>query len=478
MSEIDATFKPFEHNLDLHKTLKILKDSTTGADDGELFLEKRISEGFVFDDQKLKKSSFNINEGFGIRAVTGEKIGFSHSSDITEQSIKDASKIIRIANLNPINHRSLAPPPNKTNTRLYTDANPFESIPLRIKIELLQQMDDFARQYDNRVVQVSVSIGASLQEIVILRPEGQILNDIRPMASIYTSVVLEENGRRETGSSGGGGRYSLLTLMEENQWKYHVCEAIRIAEVNLTADPSPAGEMDIVLGPGWPGVMLHEAVGHGLEADFNRKKTSAFSELLGKQVASKYVNVIDDGTIPNRRGSISIDDEGTASNRNVLIENGMLINYMQDRQNARLMGLGATGNGRRESYAHPPMPRMTNTFMSPGSTNPADILSDLKDGILAVGFSGGQVDITNGKFVFSCTEAYRVKNGKVEAPVKGATLIGDGPTAMKNIRGIGNDLSLDPGIGNCGKGGQWVPVGVGQPTVLVSGLTVGGSGIS
>ena len=478
MSEIDATFKPFENNLDMQKTLNILKDSTIGADDGELFLERRVSEGLVFDDQKLRQSSFNINKGFGIRAVTEDKTGFSHSSEINEQSIKEASSIIKIATRNLNNHNSLAPPPYKTGVKLYTDANPFQSIPIKSKIELLQQIDEFARQYDSRVSQVSVSVSASLQEIVILKPEGQIFDDIRPMARIYISVVLEETGRRETGSSGGGGRYSLSKLLKESQWKQHVCEAIRIASINLTAKPAPAGEMDVLLGPGWPGVMLHEAVGHGLEADFNRKKTSAFSELLGKQVASKNVNIIDDGTIPNRRGSISIDDEGTISNRNVLIENGMLVKYMQDRQNARLMGLNATGNGRRESYAHPPMPRMTNTFMSQGSTNPEDILKDLKNGIYAVGFSGGQVDITNGKFVFSCTEAYRVKNGKIESPVKGATLIGDGPTAMKNIQGIGNDLSLDPGIGNCGKGGQWVPVGVGQPTVLISGLTVGGSGTS
>ena len=478
MSEIDATFKPFETKLDMQKTLRILKDTTIGADDGELFIEKNINEGLVFDDKKLRQSSFNINEGFGIRTVTGEKIGFSHSSKITEQSIKEASKTIRLATMDSASHKNLAPPPNKTNVKLYTDTNPFQSIPLKLKMDLLRQIDDFARQYDSRVTQVSVSISASLQEIVILRPEGDIFNDIRPMARIYASVVLEENGKRETGSSGSGGRHSLSTLMQESQWKSHVCEAIRIAGVNLTAEPAPAGEMDIVLGPGWPGVMLHEAVGHGLEADFNRKKTSAFSELLGKKVASKDVNIIDDGTIPNRRGSISIDDEGTKSNRNVLIENGILVNYMQDRQNARLMGLSVTGNARRESYAHPPMPRMTNTFMCSGSTNPKDILNDLKDGIYAVGFSGGQVDITNGKFVFSCTEAYRVKNGKIETPVKGATLIGDGPTAMKNIQAVGDDLSMDPGIGNCGKGGQWVPVGVGQPTLLISGLTVGGSGTS
>ena len=476
MSEIDATFKPFEDHLDFQKTLQILKNATKGTDDGELFLEKRVSESLVFDDQKLRQSSFNMNEGFGLRSVKGEKTGFSHSSTISESSIKEASKIVEVANLGLSQKNRLAPPPNKTNIKLYADTNPFQDIRLKLKIDLLKQINEYARQLDNRVTQVTVSISAALQEIVILRPEGETFSDVRPMARINASVVLEENGRRETGSSGGGGRYNLSRLMEETEWQHFVSEAIRIADVNLRAEPAPAGEMEIVLGPGWPGVMLHEAVGHGLEADFNRKKTSAFSELLGKEVASKDVTVIDDGTIPHRRGSISIDDEGTTSGRNILIENGKLINYMQDRQNARLMGVNSTGNGRRESYAHPPMPRMTNTFMSPGSDNPQDILSSLKDGIYAVGFSGGQVDITNGKFVFSCTEAYKVKNGKIGTPVKGATLIGDGPTAMKNIQAVGNDLSLDPGIGNCGKGGQWVPVGVGQPTVLISGLTVGGIG--
>ena len=295
------------------------------------------------------------------------------------------------------------------------------------------------------------------------------------MVRIYVSVIIEENGRRESGSSGGGGRYNLSEIMIEKNWKTHVNEALRIAKVNLKAKPAPAGVMDIVLGPGWPGVMLHEAVGHGLEGDFNRKKTSAFTDLIGKKVASKGVTVMDDGTIPDRRGSINFDDEGSPSKRNILIEDGVLVNYMQDRQNGRLMGTHSTGNGRRQSYAHPPMPRMTNTFMSEGKENPKNLLSELKDGIYAVGFSGGQVDITNGKFVFSCTEAYKVKNGAILYPVKGATLIGDGPSAMNKIQGIGNDLSLDPGIGNCGKSGQWVPVGVGQPTVYMKGITIGGS---
>ena len=295
------------------------------------------------------------------------------------------------------------------------------------------------------------------------------------MSRLNVSVIVGHNGRRESGGTGAGGRDGLARLMTPDHWQPAIREALRIALVTLEAAPAPAGVMDVVLGPGWPGILLHEAVGHGLEGDFNRKGSSAFAGLMGQQVAAKGVTVLDDGTIPDRRGSITVDDEGTPSARNVLIEDGKLVGYMQDRQNARLMGVSPTGNGRRQSYAHAPMPRMTNTYMLGGDAAPADILADLKDGIYAVGCGGGQVDITNGKFVFSCTEAYRVKNGKVGAPVKGATLIGDGATALREIRAIGNDMALDPGIGNCGKAGQWVPVGVGQPTLMIGGLTVGGS---
>jgi TldD protein len=295
------------------------------------------------------------------------------------------------------------------------------------------------------------------------------------MCRLNISVIVDADGRRESGGTGGGGRFGLARLMERDHWQGLAREALRIALINLDAVAAPAGTMDVVLGPGWPGILLHEAIGHGLEGDFNRKKTSAFAGLLGSRVAAPGVTVLDDGTLPDRRGSISVDDEGTPSARNVLIEDGILVGYMQDRQNARLMGVAPTGNGRRQSFAHIPMPRMTNTYMLSGASDPAEILADLKDGIYAVGFGGGQVDITNGKFVFSCTEAYRVQNGKIGAPVKGATLIGDGPTALRQVRAIGNDLALDPGIGNCGKAGQWVPVGVGQPTLRISGLTVGGS---
>jgi len=324
-------------------------------------------------------------------------------------------------------------------------------------------------------VQVSVALAASLQEVLILRPDGALVTDTRPMSRLNISVIVEENGRRESGSTGGGGRAGLTGLIARDHWEANAREALRVALVNLDAEPAPAGVMDVVLGPGWPGILLHEAVGHGLEGDFNRKGTSAFAGLMGQQIAAKGVTVLDDGTIPDRRGSITVDDEGTPSSKNVLIDDGVLVGYMQDRQNARLMGVAPTGNGRRQSYAHAPMPRMTNTYMLGGDTAPESLVADLKDGIYAVGFGGGQVDITNGKFVFSCTEAYRVKNGVVGAPVKGATLIGDGATALKHIRGIGNDMALDPGMGNCGKAGQWVPVGVGQPSLMIGGLTVGGA---
>jgi TldD protein len=324
-------------------------------------------------------------------------------------------------------------------------------------------------------VQVTATIAASLQEVEILRPDGQHMRDVRPMTRVNVSVIVEDQGRRETGTAGGGGRVGLDGLLEPADWQAKAREALRIAVVNLDAEPAPAGVMDVVLGPGWPGILLHEAIGHGLEGDFNRKGSSAFAGLMGQRIAAPGVTVLDDGTIPDRRGSITFDDEGTPSGRNVLIEDGILVGFMQDRQNARLMGVDPTGNGRRESYAHAPMPRMTNTYMLGGDAEPGDIVADLKDGIYAVGFGGGQVDITNGKFVFSCTEAYRVKNGKIGAPVKGATLIGDGATALQQIRALGNDMALDPGMGNCGKAGQWVPVGVGQPTVMIGGLTVGGA---
>jgi TldD protein len=468
-------FRPFETALDEGRALAILRAATDGADDGELFLERRRSEVLVFDDGRVKTASYDAAEGFGLRAVRGDTAGYAHSTEISENALIRASETARLAVGD--GGGTLALPPKATNQRLYGDTDPIEGAVFAAKLDALREIDAFARALDPRVVQVSATLAASHQEVDILRPEGLRVGDTRPMARLNVSVIVEENGRREQGGTGGGGRHGIAALLEPSRWQAMAREALRIALVNLGAEAAPAGMMDVVLGPGWPGILLHEAIGHGLEGDFNRKKTSAFSGLMGQRIASPGVTVLDDGTIPDRRGSITVDDEGTPSGKNVLIEDGILTGYMQDRQNARLMGVAATGNGRRESYAHAPMPRMTNTYMLGGNDDPAGIVASLKDGIYAVGFGGGQVDITNGKFVFSCTEAYRVKNGKVGAAVKGATLIGDGPTALKQIRAIGTDMALDPGIGNCGKAGQWVPVGVGQPTLMIGGLTVGGSSV-
>lgn len=469
----DAPFSPFSDTLERAAALKILREATDGADDGELFLERKRSEALVFDDGRLKTASYNASEGFGLRAVRGEVAGYAHSTDISETALKRAAETTRLAVGDGGGTWAEAPKP--TNRHLYTDKDPIAGASFPVKVETLRAIDDYARSLDKRVVQVSATIAASLQEVEILRPDDQCVRDVRPMTRVNISVIVDQDGRRESGSVGGGGRIGLDGLIAPEDWQAKTREALRIACVNLEAVPAPAGVMDVVLGPGWPGILLHEAIGHGLEGDFNRKGSSAFAGLMGKQIASKDVTVLDDGTIPDRRGSITVDDEGTPSGKNTLIEDGVLVGYMQDRQNARLMGASPTGNGRRESYAHVPMPRMTNTYMLGGDSAPEDILADLKDGIYAVGFGGGQVDITNGKFVFSCTEAYRVKDGKVGAPVKGATLIGDGATALKQIRAIGNDMALDPGMGNCGKAGQWVPVGVGQPTLMIGGLTIGGS---
>ncbi|RID91579.1 metalloprotease TldD [Gemmobacter lutimaris] len=466
-------FRPFDMSLDEAAALAILRQAVAGAEDGELFLERRRSEALVLDDGRVKTASYDASEGFGLRAVRGEVAGYAHSTEISEAAMRRASETVRLAVGD--GGGVMAPPPKGTNARLYTDADPMLDASFAAKIDVLKEIDAYARGLDPRVIQVSATISAGLQEVEILRPEGLRFADVRPMARLNISVIVEQAGRRESGGMGGGGRFGLATLLDPGHWQPVAREALRIALVNLEAEPAPAGVMDIVLGPGWPGILLHEAIGHGLEGDFNRKGTSAFAGLMGQRIAAPGVTVLDDGTLPDRRGSISVDDEGTPSNRTVLIEDGILTGYMQDRQNGRLTGTASTGNGRRESFAHIPMPRMTNTYMLGGDTDPAAILADLKDGIWAVGFGGGQVDITNGKFVFSCTEAYRVKNGKVGAPVKGATLIGDGATALRNIRAIGNDMKLDPGIGNCGKAGQWVPVGVGQPTLMIGGLTIGGS---
>ena len=467
------TFRPFDTEFDREAALSILREATNGADDGEIFVERAHAESLVFDDGRLRGSSYTASQGFGLRAVAGEVTGYAHSTELTLPSLRRAAETVRLAVGN--GGHVLAPPSRGQVTPLYTPVDPAEGIAIATRIELLREIDAYARALDPRVVLVSVSMATSLQEVAILRPEGGLVTDVRPMARLNVAVIVEDNARRESGGTGGGGRIPLASLIEPEHWKAQVHEALRIALVNLRAQPAPAGVMDIVLGPGWPGILLHEAVGHGLEGDFNRKGHSAFAGLMGQRVAAPGVTVIDDGTIPDRRGSISVDDEGTPPGRNVLIEDGVLVGYLQDRQNARLMGVDPTGNGRRESYAHAPMPRMTNTFMLGGDTAPEAMVADLKDGIHAVGFGGGQVDITNGKFVFSCTEAYRVKNGVVGDPIRGATLIGDGATALQHIRAIGNDMALDPGMGTCGKQGQWVPVGVGLPTLMIGGLTVGGS---
>ncbi len=469
----DTAFSPFGTHLDRDRALRVLQDALAGADDGELFVERARAETLVFDDGRLRTASYDAEQGFGLRAVRGEVTGYAHSTEITEAALKQAAGTVRLAVGD--GGASLALPPSGRISPLYAAIDPAEGISFAARVALLREIDAFARDLDPRVMQVSASVSTSVQEVAILRPEGGLATDIRPMARLNVSVIVESNSRRESGNAGGGGRIALDGLIAPDHWQAQVREALRIALVNLRSVPAPAGAFDVVLGPGWPGILLHEAVGHGLEGDFNRKGHSAFAGLLGQRVAAPGVTVIDDGTIPDRRGSISVDDEGSAPGRNLLIEDGILTGYMQDRQNARLMGVEPTGNGRRQSYAHAPMPRMTNTFMLAGSEDPASILAGLEDGIYAVGFGGGQVDITNGKFVFSCTEAYRVKNGQVGDPIRGATLIGDGATALQRIRAVGNDLALDPGIGNCGKQGQWVPVGVGMPSLMIGGLTIGGS---
>jgi len=469
----NAPFRPFDTLLSKESALALLREAVAGADDGELFLERKRAEVLSYDDGRVRNASFNASEGFGLRAVRGETAGYAHSTEISETALRRAVETARLAVGD--GGGTWADAPMATNRKLYGDDDPIQNVSFPVKIDTLKDIDAYARDRDARVVQVSATLAASLQEVVILRPEGESVTDTRPLTRLNVSVIVEENGRRESGGAGSGGRYALDGLITPDAWKAMVDEALRIALVNLEAVPAPAGVMDVALGSGWPGILLHEAIGHGLEGDFNRKKSSAFAGLMGQQIAAKGVTVLDDGTIPDQRGSITVDDEGTPSGKNTLIEDGVLVGYMQDRQNARLMGVNPTGNGRRESHAHAPMPRMTNTYMLSGDAKPEDIVADLKDGIYAVGFGGGQVDITNGKFVFSCTEAYRVQNGKVGEPIKGATLIGDGATALKHIRAVGNDMALDPGIGTCGKSGQWVPVGVGQPTLLIGGLTVGGA---
>jgi TldD protein len=475
MTAIDQTDDLFftQAGLDRARLERLVGDALQGADDGELFLEYVQSEGLSWDDGKLKSASFDTSQGFGLRAVAGETTGYSHASTLSEDAVKRAAETVRAVRAG--HGGSLAEPPQGTNRQLYTDTNPLSAVPFEAKVKVLAEIDAYARAKDPRVRQVSASISGNWQAVRIIRADGRDAADIRPLVRVNVSVVVGEGDRMESGSHGAGGRTGYDFYLEPGRWQAAVDEALRQALVRLDAVEAPAGEMTVVLGAGWPGILLHEAIGHGLEGDFNRKKTSAFSGLMGQRVAAPGVTVIDDGTLPDRRGSLTVDDEGTPTGSTTLIEDGILVGYMQDRMNARLMGMAPTGNGRRQSYAHHPMPRMTNTIMLGGKTPAAEILASVKNGLYAVNFAGGQVDITNGKFVFSASEAYLIEDGRIGPAVKGATLIGNGPDALTKVSMVGDDMALDPGIGTCGKEGQGVPVGVGQPTLRIDGLTVGGT---
>jgi TldD protein len=458
--------------LDPDSARRLTAEALGALDDGELYLQYTASESFAFDDGRLKTADFNTEAGFGLRGVSGETTAFAHANELSEAAIRRAAETMQV--LDPARAQRPAPP-RRTNAALYTGDDPLGAIPFARKVALCQQIDAAARARDPRVSQVSASLSGSWSVIEIVRPDGFTAHDVRPLVRLNVQIVVEQNGRRESGFHGLGGRYLYDDLFEPAAWNRAIDIALAQALVNLESVAAPAGEMTVVLGPGWPGVLLHEAIGHGLEGDFNRKGTSAFSGRIGDRVAAPGVTVVDDGSIAARRGSLTIDDEGTPTRCNTLIEDGILKGYIHDRLNARLMGVEPTGNGRRENFAFAPMPRMTNTFMLGGKDDPGEILARAKNGIYAKSFGGGQVDITSGKFVFSCTEAYRIENGRLGAPIKGATLIGDGPSVLTKVRAIGNDMALDEGVGICGKGGQSVPAGVGQPTLLVEGLTVGGT---
>ena len=462
-----------DDGFDSAAVLPLVEEALAGADDGELFIEARQSEAFVLDDSRLKTASYDSARGFGLRATAGEAIAYAHATELTQAALARAAAAVRAVAAG--HGGTLDVPPRRTNRILYSADNPLDGTPVTAKIDVLAAIDTYARAKDARVRQVSASLAASWQAVRILRPGGEEVSDIRPLVRLNVSIMVEQHGRLETGSYGLGARACWNDTLKEDAWRGAVDEALRQALVNLESVDAPAGEMTVVLGPGWPGILLHEAIGHGLEGDFNRKKTSAFAGLIGQRVAAPGVSVVDDGTLANRRGSLTVDDEGTPSGSTMLIEGGILKGFLQDRMNARLMATAPTGNGRRQSYAHKPMPRMTNTYMLAGDRAPAEIIGSVDKGLYAVNFGGGQVDITSGKFVFSCTEAYRIEGGRIGAPVKGATLIGNGPDVLTRVTMIGNDLRLDPGIGTCGKDGQSVPVGVGQPTLRIDGLTVGGT---
>ncbi len=466
----------FDHagaQLDRDAAQRLTAGALAQADDGELFMEYRESEQVSLDDGRIRAAGFDTMLGFGLRAVAGEAAGFAHAGELTEAALaRAAASVGAVAS----GHTGTASEtPRATNARLYSADNPLAAMDFARRAGVLAEIDAYARGRDPRIKQVMASITGEWQAVQIIRADGHRVADLRPLVRLNVAVVVETDGRRETGSFGTGGRFAYDRLVDAATWQAAVDEALRQALVNLDSRAAPAGEMPVVLGPGWPGILLHEAIGHGLEGDFNRKRTSAFSGLLGQRIASPGVTVVDDGTMPDRRGSLTVDDEGTPTSRTVLIEDGILREYLQDRLNARLMGVRATGNGRRQSYAHAPMPRMTNTVMLGGKNTSEEMIRSVKRGLYAVNFGGGQVDITSGKFVFSASEAYLIEDGRVTAPVKGATLIGNGPDALTRIEMVGDDMALDAGIGTCGKQGQGVPVGVGQPTLKLSALTVGGT---
>jgi TldD protein len=460
-------------DLSIKDAENIISETLNKCDDGELYLEDSKSESILLDDNKIKSSSYSSDLGFGFRAISGEIVAYSHSNEISKDSLNQSSKNLQStlkSSKGTYNHEI-----PKTNKNFYNDINPIEEKDLNSKLEVLNKVNDYLRSKDSNVKQVTSSFSGEQKSIEIIRLGGQSITDVRPLVRFNVSVMLEKNGRKETGVYGIGGRQSYDSYLDNENWKNVCDEAYRIASVNLESKPAPAGEMKVVLGPGWPAILIHEAIGHGLEGDFNRKKTSAFHDLMGQKVASEGVTIVDDGTIDKRRGSLTIDDEGTPTERTVLIENGILKNFMQDRLNARLMKTKSTGNGRRESYKHVVLPRMRNTMMLSGQNTQDEMISSVDKGIFAVSFGGGQVDITSGKFVFNCTEAYEIIDGKIGSPIKGATLIGDGPSILKEVSMVGNDMMLDPGIGTCGKAGQGVPVGVAQPSILIDKMTVGGT---
>ena len=465
--------KTIKKNWDDTKVADKIDDSLSNFDDGELFVEETFSENITFDDNKVKSASFDNEKGFGLRGVTDDSVSFYHSSELNDKNVDKALKLLnkkKTANKNLDTNNQL-----KKNEKLYEPHNPINDFKLDEKIKILENINNYARKLDSAVKEVSVSLNGNYQNIEIFKRNGISLFDSRPLVRLNVNISVEKKGKVETGSFGIGGRYSYKKLLTEKNWKISLNKAYNQALIKLIAEATPAGEQTVILGPGWPGILLHEAIGHGLEGDFNRKKTSAFYNLVNQSVASDQITVVDDGTIFNRRGSLTIDDEGTPSQNTILIEKGILKNFMQDRLNARLMNQSPTGNGRRQSYAHIPMPRMTNTYMLKGKYEHEELIKSTKKGIYATQFSGGQVDITSGKFVFSASEAYKIENGKITKPLKGATLIGNGPDILKQVSMVGNNLELDNGIGTCGKDGQMVPVGVGQPSLKINKLTVGGT---